>query len=194
MFSLTSMVLVVQLISSFSQMGLVAAGQKALENKPRERQDLVIIEEIDDIDLIWYGPFLQDEWGLNGFVIASIDRPEGSRRQLVASRVAIQPTARREVPVSAWQPLFEGYGREYRVKPETLRKIAYCESRYRPEAINGPYGGLFQFMVSTWQSNRRAMGLDPDPDLRFNPEEAVRTAAFKISRDGVGAWPVCGQR
>jgi hypothetical protein len=36
------------------------------------------------------------------------------------------------------------------------------------------------------------MGLNPDPELRFNAEEAIKTTAYKISRDGTGAWPVCG--
>lgn len=89
--------------------------------------------------------------------------------------------------------LIEKYGRDYGVSPELLKQIAACESGFRAEAINGPYGGMFQFLASTWASNRKAMGDNPDPDLRFNAEESIRTAAFKISRDGAGAWPVCGK-
>lgn len=92
--------------------------------------------------------------------------------------------------------LFETYGAQYGVSATMLKHIAICESGLRPEALsrNGLYGGLFQFVSSTWSSNRKAMGEDPDPALRFNAEEAIKTAAFKISRDGVGAWPVCGRK
>ena len=90
--------------------------------------------------------------------------------------------------------LFEKYGAEYGVDPNVLRSIAYCESTNNPAAVNGPYAGLFQFVTSTWVANRNAMGLDPDPALRFDAEEAIRTAAYKISRDGTGAWPVCQYR
>lgn len=89
--------------------------------------------------------------------------------------------------------LFEKYASEYGVNPETLKRIARCESGFNPHAANGPYCGMFQFHASTWTSNRKAMGLDPDLSLRFNAEEAIKTAAFKISRDGTGAWPVCSQ-
>ena len=93
---------------------------------------------------------------------------------------------------------FDKYGQEYGVNRSLLRRIAYCESSYKPWALssNRLYGGLFQFVTPTWEANRKAMGLDSHPDLRFNPEEAIRTAAFKIGREGgnVGAWPVCGLR
>jgi len=89
--------------------------------------------------------------------------------------------------------LIEKYGQEYGVDPGLLKQIAACESGYRTEAANGPYGGMYQFLASTWASNRKAMGASPDPNLRFDAEEAIKTAAFKISRDGAGAWPVCGK-
>jgi hypothetical protein len=52
---------------------------------------------------------------------------------------------------------------------------------------------MFQFLASTWSANRNSMGLDPNPELRFDAQESIKTTAFKISRDGVGAWPVCGR-
>ncbi len=91
-------------------------------------------------------------------------------------------------------PLFTKYSQEYGVSKDLLVKIAACESGFNPGAQNGPYGGMFQFLASTWVSNRKAMGLDPNPNLRYNSEEAIRTAAFKISRDGAGAWPVCSRK
>ena len=87
--------------------------------------------------------------------------------------------------------LIEKYAVEYGVDRNMMIGIAKCESGFRENAINGPYAGIYQFVSGTWISNRRAMGLDENLDLRFNAEEAVRTAAFKMNRDGFGAWPVC---
>lgn len=91
------------------------------------------------------------------------------------------------------KPLFSKYGSEYGVSEQTLEKIAHCESTFNPRAVNGPYAGMYQFVAGTWISQRKAMGLDPNLNLRFNAEEAIKTTAFKISRDGTGAWPVCGR-
>jgi len=87
--------------------------------------------------------------------------------------------------------LIEKYAGEYGIDKNMMIGIAKCESGFRENAVNGPYAGIYQFVSGTWVSNRRAMGLDENLDLRYNAEESVRTAAFKMSRDGFGAWPVC---
>jgi hypothetical protein len=92
-----------------------------------------------------------------------------------------------------YEDLFDKYGLIYGISKEKLKNIAICESGLNPKAINVFYGGLFQFSPSTWSSNRKLMGEDTDTDLRFNAEEAIKTAAFKMSRDGFGAWPHCGK-
>lgn len=91
-------------------------------------------------------------------------------------------------------PLYQKYGAIYGVDPAMLQLIASCESGERANAVNGPYAGMFQFVSATWSSNRRAMGENPDPALRYDAEEAVKTAAFKMSRDGYGAWPSCSRK
>jgi hypothetical protein len=107
-----------------------------------------------------------------------------------------QPVVFETPAATGYDPLFEKYAAEYGIKSSTLSIIAKCESGYNPQALssNQLYGGMFQFSSGTWQSNRVNMGLDVDPSLRFNAEEAIRTAAFKISRDGVGAWNACGRK
>ncbi len=92
------------------------------------------------------------------------------------------------------ESLFQQHAITHNVDAEIMKKIAQCESGMRPEATNGPYGGMFQFVSSTWISNRRAMGKDTDPNLRFNAAEAIETAAFKMGRDGYGAWPACSRK
>jgi hypothetical protein len=88
---------------------------------------------------------------------------------------------------------FTEYSNHYSIDRSTLWKVAVCESNLRPNVTNGVYGGLFQFSSSTWISTRQAMNLDTNTELRFNPEEAIRTAAFKISTMGLSPWPNCGK-
>jgi hypothetical protein len=86
---------------------------------------------------------------------------------------------------------FTHYANHYSIDRSLLWRIAVCESGLRPNATNWIYGGLYQFSPNTWSGNRRIMGLDPDPELRFHPEEAIKTAAFLLSTRGPGAWPNC---
>ncbi len=87
--------------------------------------------------------------------------------------------------------LIERFGSQYGVDPNVLRYIAICESNFNPLAINGPYAGLYQFGPITWQNNRQLMNEDINPDLRFNAEEAIQTAAFVLSIGRGGVWPNC---
>ncbi|PIP13054.1 MAG: hypothetical protein COX49_03070, partial [bacterium (Candidatus Stahlbacteria) CG23_combo_of_CG06-09_8_20_14_all_40_9] len=100
--------------------------------------------------------------------------------------------AERPAP-EAVQAMIDQYAVEYGVDAKRMKTMASCESGFNPGAVNGTYGGMYQYLASTWSSNRQAMGLDPSPDLRFNAEEAIKTTAYKMARDGVGAWPVCGR-
>lgn len=87
--------------------------------------------------------------------------------------------------------LFSKYADEYKVDKEDLKRIAKCEAGFNTNADTGLYAGMYQFAAATWISTRSAMGLDTNPDLRKNAEEAIRTAAYKISNGGRGSWPNC---
>jgi len=104
-----------------------------------------------------------------------------------------QPAAK--LPESSYDHLFDQYGSQFGVSPLTLKSIAYCESHFNPmaQSKNGLYGGLFQYSASTWQSTRTAMGVDPNPALRFDAEQSILTSAYKIAAGGIGAWPHCGR-
>lgn len=91
------------------------------------------------------------------------------------------------------ESLLDKYSMEFGVDKNLLKKIANCESHFNTGSKNGDYGGMFQFSTGTWIGTRNQMGLDSNPDLRFSGEEAIKTAAFKISRGGVGAWPACSK-
>ena len=88
---------------------------------------------------------------------------------------------------------FTKYANEFSVDRNKLWKIAVCESNLKPRAVNGLYGGLYQFSPSAWRTIRNQMNMNPELELRFNPEESIKTAAFKISAHGTGAWPNCGK-
>ena len=87
--------------------------------------------------------------------------------------------------------LVNKYAGIYTIDPAILFRIGQCESKFNTNSVNGPYAGIYQFHYNTWQSVRTRMNENPDPSLRTNPEESIKTAAFKISKDGTGAWANC---
>lgn len=98
-------------------------------------------------------------------------------------------------PDSPYEGVFDQYSAQFGVDKTVLKKIAWCESHYNAgsQSKSGAYGGMYQFSASTWASTRQAMGADPNPDLRFDANEAILTAAFKIAAGGIRAWPVCSR-
>ena len=103
------------------------------------------------------------------------------------------PTVIPENPFSSEeiQGFFEKYSNEYGVDIHYLRHVAVCESGFNPLATYHIYAGLFQFDGATWKSFRKIMNEDPDPDLRFNAREAVKTAAYLFSIGRSSLWPNC---
>jgi uncharacterized protein YabE (DUF348 family) len=68
--------------------------------------------------------------------------------------------------------------------------LAQCESGGDPRAINpaGPYYGLYQFDLPTWQAN----GGSGNP-IDASPAEQTRVAYNLYLARGRAPWPVCGQ-
>lgn len=100
------------------------------------------------------------------------------------------------IPPLSYQDLeniFTKYSDKFSVAKDLLKKIASCESGFNTHAVNGNYAGMFQFSQNTWINNRMLLGEDTNIDLRFNPEEAIKTAAFMISRHITNAWPNCSK-
>jgi hypothetical protein len=116
------------------------------------------------------------------------------KSMIVAATMAPTPTPR-PVPQAAsdLDSLFSRFGSEYNVNKDLLRRIAFCESEFNSSATSGSYGGLYQFSDQSWMITRGNMGLDQNIALRFNSEEAVKTAAFKIAHTGTTAWPNCNK-
>jgi len=85
----------------------------------------------------------------------------------------------------------ERFAAQYGVSPHVLRHIALCESGFNPQARKLSYAGLYQFTANTWKKYRQLMGEEINPDLRFNAEEAVQTAAYILSINKAFIWPSC---
>jgi resuscitation-promoting factor RpfE len=68
--------------------------------------------------------------------------------------------------------------------------VAACESggNWGTATGNGYYGGL-QFTMGTWHAN----GGNGSPH-NASREEQIRVAENVLNTQGIGAWPVCGQR
>lgn len=119
----------------------------------------------------------------------------GQAESAVAPTATPTPTiAPTQTPVAAvdLESLFQKYSSQYSVDKNELEKIARCESGFNSNSNNaGLYLGMFQFAASSWSAERTLMGLDPNPDLRTNAEESIKTAAFMLSRGQQNAWPSC---
>jgi Transglycosylase-like domain len=106
--------------------------------------------------------------------------------------IAPSPTSIPQPSSSDLETLFSQYSSTYNVSEDELKKIANCESGFNTNSNNaGLYEGMFQFSASTWESVRGRMGLDPNPDLRTDPAEAIKTAAYMLSQGEENAWPNC---
>lgn len=132
--------------------------------------------------------------------IQIISQPESVNTQQltlppVTKTIPVAKPVAHPIPTySELEVLVTKYAAEYGANKDIMLFLMRCESGNNPSALNGPFAGLYQFMSSTWISNRNAMGLNPDPGLRFNAEEAIKTAAYKMGRDGYGAWPACSTK
>lgn len=106
-------------------------------------------------------------------------------RRLVDKRVARKPVTEvvlvgtREMPQNA--PTADGLN---------WAALADCESSGNPQAVNsaGPYYGLYQFSLPTWQS----VGGSGLPTENSASEQTYR-AQILYNRSGAGQWPVCGR-
>lgn len=93
----------------------------------------------------------------------------------------------------AIEEYIQKYSERYSVSSSLVRCIIWFESSNNPDAV-GSAGeqGLCQFKLSTWRSFRRQMG-ESEEASPFNPEEAVKTLSFALSK-GLGYhWTTYGR-
>jgi len=72
--------------------------------------------------------------------------------------------------------------------PNQLLRVAWCESRYNPYAVNARSGaaGLFQFMPATWAANSVRAGYAGAS--AFDPVANANTAAFMFRNGQAWQW------
>lgn len=77
---------------------------------------------------------------------------------------------------------------KYGVDPDTLLRVAYCESRYDPLAYNSVLGasGLFQIIPGTWRANSAAAGYGGASV--WDPVANANVAAWMFSTGKSGQW------
>jgi soluble lytic murein transglycosylase-like protein len=82
---------------------------------------------------------------------------------------------------------------EFGVDASEMLAVAYCESGYRPGAVNASSGatGLFQFMPLTFNRNAARLGYKPEDIWDITAQ--ARTAAEMFSREQQWQW-VCKGR
>lgn len=106
----------------------------------------------------------------------------------LARRLAPPAAPRRTTAPTQRAPRSDG---NHRPSPDGLNwaALAQCESGGNPRAIGGGgrYRGLYQFLISTWQS----VGGSGDP-IDASPGEQTYRAQILYKRSGSGQWGACG--
>lgn len=106
-----------------------------------------------------------------------IARREKARADRLARVLRHRPDVQEAIDLAAFT---------YGVDPGRMSRIAFCESRYDPSAQNrtSSAAGLFQFLGSTWASNRYgSAGFSV-----WSPMASALGAAYHMSRYGDRAW------
>lgn len=94
-------------------------------------------------------------------------------------------------PVPAGVPeLIEYWSEYYHLDGGRMLRIAQCESRLDPKAVNhnGHYG-VYQFLPSTYAANYVAAGAGPD---YWDAGNNIRTAAYMFSINQAWQWQCKG--
>jgi hypothetical protein len=101
-------------------------------------------------------------------------------------RVGTKPAAPAAAP-SDIEAIIRAAAAKWGADPTQLLRVAWCESRYNPNAYNASgASGLFQFMPRTWAANSVRAGYGGAS--AFDPTASANTAAFMFSIGQAGQW------
>ena len=78
---------------------------------------------------------------------------------------------------------------KYGCNPDQLKRVMYCESGGRADALNkaGPYIGLFQFSLGTFKGYAAKIKTLSNPDV-YNPYHQIEVAAYMFSKGLSSHW------
>ncbi|MEP6693112.1 MAG: transglycosylase SLT domain-containing protein, partial [Chloroflexota bacterium] len=130
----------------------------------------------------------------NTYRVRVVDGAEAGRA-LVSSLVVVTPLA--EVRRVGTKPppapgdiesVIRTAAAAWGADPSQLLRVAWCESRYNPYALNARSGaaGLFQFMPATWAANSVRAGYAGASV--FDPVASANTAAYMFRNGQAWQW------
>ena len=131
------------------------------------------------------------------FLVTSVNGIE-TGRTIVTSEQLAAPTAQVLHVGTKYKPappppdeiaaIIRAAAAKYDVDPETLLRVAYCESRYDPLAYNSVLGasGLFQIIPGTWRVNSVPAG-NAGASV-WDPVANANVAAWMFSTGKSGQW------
>ncbi len=156
------------------------------------------IEIVGDADLL-VGRIVVVTAGIPGLAddtyrVHVVDGTEGGRT-LVTSLEIVTPVA--EVRRIGTKPapgpadiesVIRAAAAAWGADPNQLLRVAWCESRYNPYAINARSGaaGLFQFMPATWVANSARAGYGGASV--FDPSASANVAAYMFRNGQAWQW------
>ncbi len=130
----------------------------------------------------------------NTYRIHVVDGVEAGRT-LVASAVVVTPVAEvrrvgtKPAPApSDIEAVIRSAAAAWGADPDQLLRVAWCESRYNPYAVNARSGaaGLFQFMPATWAANSVRAGYGGASV--FDTVANANTAAYMFRNGQAAQW------
>ena len=130
--------------------------------------------------------------GKNGTLVSTYELSFADGKQtaktLVSKQITVQPVQQIVLvgtkPKPKPQPVF------YPTKADGLNwaALAGCESGGRPNAVRGPFYGMYQFRVSTWH----AVGGSGLPSDASASEQTYRAQLLYARSNWKTQWPTCG--
>jgi hypothetical protein len=130
----------------------------------------------------------------NTYRVRAVDGAEAERMLLVTVEIVAPVAEVRRVGTQAppapatIQAIIRDAAAAWGADPDQLLRVAYCESRYNPNAYNPTSGasGLFQFLPRTWSANSVRAGYGGASP--FDAVANANTAAMMFAAGQAGQW------
>ena len=130
----------------------------------------------------------------NTYSVRTADGIEESRTLLVSVELRAPVAEVRRVgtfvpaPAGDIQGIIRAAAARWGADESQLLRVAYCESRYNPNAFNASSGasGLFQFLATTWAANSVRAGYAGASV--FDPVANANTAAYMFAAGQARQW------
>ncbi|MGH8890816.1 MAG: ubiquitin-like domain-containing protein [Acidothermaceae bacterium] len=130
--------------------------------------------------------------GKNGTLVSTYQLSFADGKQtaktLVSKQITVQPVP--QVVLVGTKPKPKPVPVSYPKKADGLNwaALAGCESGGRPNAVHGPFYGMYQFRVSTWH----AVGGSGLPSDASASEQTYRAQLLYARSNWKTQWPTCG--